>query len=245
VFAVRYWVFLLCWAWIGCTSALASDVVNLAIGEWPPYTSEADAHSKLLEKVVVAAFKLEGLDVKFSYFPWKRSYLKTRDGSFDGTFPWSRTPERENHFLFNKLALVTDQSVYFHLKSTPFDWATMDDLKQYKVGVTSGYKNEAVYKTQQIVADAAPSEELNFKKLIAGRIDVYETSKIVGYSTIKKTLSPDQAARFTHHPKVAEENDYYILFSRAIPNGQTLADRFDSGLRKLKASGAYAKILMP
>lgn len=228
---------------MGSTIGLASGVVNLAVGEWPPFTSERDDKARLLEKVVTAAFKLEGLDVKFSYFPWKRSYIRTSQGDFDGTFPWTRTPEREQLFTFGSVPLVTDHSVYFHLKSTRFDWTTLDDLKNYKVGVTAGYKNEGVYKNLGIVADAAPSEELNFRKLIAKRIDVYETSKMVGYATLNKTLPPEQVRLFTHHPRPSELNDYFIMFARTTPNGRVLADKFDAGLKKLKASGVYAKIL--
>jgi polar amino acid transport system substrate-binding protein len=223
----------------------AGEVVRLAIGEWAPYTSESDPTGKLLERIVTEAFRLEGVEVQYSYFPWKRSYLRVEDGSFDGTFPWNRTQERDKAFILNRVPLVADQAVYFHLKSTAFDWNTLADLKKYRVGVTLGYKNEGIYKKNNIQADVAPSEELNFKKLALGRIEVYETSKVVGYATIAKTMPPELAAQFTHHPKPVAENDYFILFSRRISNGQALAEKFDSGLRKLKASGAYTKVFTP
>lgn len=231
------------WAWCaGCANAQVNGVVRLAIGEWAPYTSQTDTKGKLLERVVSEAFKLEGLKVEYTYYPWKRSYLRTEDGTFDGTFPWNSTPEREETFHFHKIPLLNDLSVYFHLKSTPFDWTHLEDLKNYKVGVSMGYKNEKIYRDHGIVADVAPSEELNFKKIASGRIDVYETSKTVGYATIARTLPPEIASQFTHHPKPAEENNYFILFSRKTPYGKDLAVRFDSGMKKLKASGDYDKI---
>ena len=137
---------------------------------------------------------------------------------------------------------MTDDNVFFHLKSKAFDWKSIEDLKKYKVGVTLGYKQEKIYKDKGITAELVPSEEMNFKKMVAGRIDVYETSKEVGYATIAKTLTPDEAKLFTHHPKPIEQNDYFILFSKKTPNGKAMADKFDAGLKKLKASGAYAKI---
>lgn len=233
----------LLWAlWLTCPAAAATEVVRLAIGEWAPYTAKSDPNGKLLERVVAEAFKLEGVEVQYSYFPWKRSYLRAEDGSFDGTFPWTRTAERDQLFYLHKVPLVTEQSVYFHLKTTAFDWRTLDDLKRYKVGVTLGYKNVELYKANGIRADVAPSEEQNFKKLALGRIDVYETSKIVGYTTIANTLPPDTARLFTHHRRPSDENDYFILFSRKSPNGKEMAARFDAGLKKLKSTGAYDKI---
>ena len=71
------------------SSAFAADVVNMAIGEWAPFTSEKDPKGKLTEKVVTEAYKLEGVDVKFSYFPWKRSSTMVEEGASDASFPCS------------------------------------------------------------------------------------------------------------------------------------------------------------
>lgn len=78
---------------------------------------------------------------------------------------------------------------------------------------------------------------------VLGRIDVYQTSKNVGYATIAKQFTPAEARRFTHHPKVVEQSEYYILFSKKTPHGQALARRFDAGMVKLKQSGAYDRII--
>ncbi|MDT8989393.1 transporter substrate-binding domain-containing protein [Curvibacter sp. APW13] len=226
----------------GLGGAHAAEVINLAIGEWAPFTSEKDPKGKLLETVVTEAFKLEGIEVKYSYYPWKRSSTMVEEGQSDGSFPWGKIPEREATFVFAKSPVMTDESVYFFPKSVPFDWKTIDDLKKYKVGVTIGYKNETVYKNKGIAAESVPQEELNFKKLAAGRLDVYETSKEVGYALIAKHLTPEEAKLITHHPKASEQMEYYIFFSKKNPKAKMYADKFDSGLAKLKASGGYAKI---
>jgi len=223
--------------------AFSKETVRLAIGEWAPYTSEKNVKGKFLEHVVTEAFKLEGIDVIYKYFPWKRSYIQVQNGEFDGTFPWNKTKERKGEFYIHKLSLYKDEAVYYHLKNNAFNWNTIDDLKQYNVGVTIGYKHEKLYKEKGITVEPVASEELNFKKILVGRIDVYRTSKIVGYETINRLFSFEDAARFTHHPTVIEEDDYFILFSKNTPNGKHFALRFDSGLKQLKASGAYDKII--
>ncbi|MBF0452089.1 MAG: ABC transporter substrate-binding protein [Candidatus Magnetomorum sp.] len=223
--------------------SIANEVVRLAIGDWSPYTSKSDTKGKLLEKVVTEAFKLEQIDVNYFYFPWKRSFVLAKKGDYDGTFPWNKTNERDNEFYIHKHSLIKDEGVYFHLKSKSFDWNTIEDLKKYKVGVTIGYKQEKTYKDKGILADAVVSEALNFKKIMAGRIDVYQTSKDVGYATIHQLFSPDQAKLFTTHPKPVEESEYFILFSRKSPKGKYFSEKFDAGLMKLKESGAYDRII--
>ena len=109
--------------------------------------------------------------------------------------------------------------------------------------LAAGFINEKLYKEQGISADSVPSEEMNFKKIVAGRIDVYETSKVVGYETINKILTPDEARLLTHHPNPVGRTDYFMMISKKHPNAKGMADKFDSGLRKLKASGRYEEIL--
>ncbi|MBF0203500.1 MAG: transporter substrate-binding domain-containing protein [Desulfamplus sp.] len=234
---------IICGGSLTCSTVFANKTVKLAIGDWAPYTSETDPKGKLLEEVVTEAFKAEGIDVQYAYFPWKRSYVNAEKGQYDGTFPWNKTPEREEAFYTHKISLIKDDGVYFHLKSKPFDWNTIEDLKKYKVGVTIGYKQEELYKQNGITADTVPEEAMNFKKMLAGRIDIYQTSKVVGYSTINSLFSPDDAAKFTNHPKAVETDEYYILFSKKTPDGKELGDKFDEGMKKIKDSGVYDKIL--
>ncbi|MDK2123384.1 substrate-binding periplasmic protein [Parachitinimonas caeni] len=233
--------------WLGgcllCSVAIAEEPVRLAIGDWPPYTSPSNPKAKLIERIVTEAFRLEGLRTEYEYLPWKRSYLYVQEGKSDGTFPWNKTDEREREFIYNKIPLVRDEGVYFHLKSTKFDWHVFDDIRKYKVGYTIGYKQEQLYKKSGIEADPAMTADLNFKKMLAGRIDVYHTSKVVGYALINEHFTPAERKLFTHHPKVIEENVYYLLFSRKTPNGQQLADKLDAGLQKMIDSGAYAKLV--
>ena len=109
--------------------------------------------------------------------------------------------------------------------------------------MTIGYQDENIYKEKGIDAAPVSSEDLNFKKILDGKIDTYRTSKIVGYDAIKRLFTPEQAALFTTHPKIAEVDKYHALFSMKTANGKELADKLDSGIQKLKNSGEYDKIL--
>ncbi len=219
------------------------ETVRMAIGEWPPYTSGKDNDSRIFERVVTEAFRLEGVDVKYEYFPWKRSYIYTIEGRSDATFPWTKTEERKKIFYLNSEPLAYDDGVFFYLKRKNFNWNTLDDLKKYSVGVTVGFKQEEIYRKLGIPFDMASSEESNFRKLFAGRIDVYWTSKTVGYTMIRRLYGVRGMELFTHHPRVAEKNEYYILFSRKSKDGKLFRDKFDPGLRKLRESGVYDRIL--
>ena len=95
------------------TKVLAVETVTLSIGEWVPYFSQHDPKGKLLEQVVTEAFKLEGVEVKYQYLPWKRSYANAESGVSDGTVGWNKTEERERRFHLNKEPLIRDEAVFF------------------------------------------------------------------------------------------------------------------------------------
>ena len=225
------------------TTAFANEVVKLAIGEWAPYTSSTDPNGKIAETIVKEAFQLENIDIELSYYPWKRSYMLANTGKSDGTFPWTMSDKRATDFIISKEPIIQTKTVFFHLKSLDFDWNNYEDLKKYKIGGTLGYLDIEILEKQGLKIDVVSKEFLNYKKILAGRIDIYPGTFIVGYDMIYKEFAPEKAALFTNHPKSLREKPMYLFISKNIDNGQELADKFDSGMKKLKESGRYDEII--
>jgi polar amino acid transport system substrate-binding protein len=224
-------------------SVTGTETVTMAIGDWQPYTHSSNSKYQMLEKVVAEAYALEDIAVEYSYFPWQRSLLTVQSGVYDGTFPWLMSDQRKDNFITQTVPLMEDDMVFFHLKSISFEWEKWADLKNYQVGVTKGYRQEAVYKETGIPVQVVPEEYLNFVKMLAGRIDVYETSRTVGLSTIQDLFSPEDVAKFTYHSKAVQQAQYYILFSKKSENGERMSKAFTAGFEKLQASGRYMEIL--
>ena len=221
-----------------------NEVVTFAIGEYPPYTSARNPEAKVLEILVTAAFKLQSINVEYKHYPWRRSIALARNGDVDGTFPWLKTSDRQRDFYFSNQEIYRDQGVYWHLRSTPFDWSTPEDLRNYTFGVTVGYtRSREFYKKLGIKAYTEVSEELNFKKLLAGRIDVYRTSRLVGTYLVDSLFDAESRSRFVFHPKFADDAYFFILFSKKTDRGKRLEREFSIGLEKLKASGKYREII--
>jgi len=230
---------------ISPVNLFANETIVLATGEWPPYTSEKDPQGKIAEVILIEAFKLKNINVVCKYVPWKRAYKYTERGEVVGTFPWTKTKEREKDLIiFTKEPLISVKTVFFHLKSLDFKWNDYNDIKKYRVGATLGYSDVEFLKEKGVKVDIAPKEVLNFKKLLGNRIDIVPSAFLVGYNIINKTFTQDKALLFTNSPKpLYTENDFLVI-SKKIPNGQKIADTFDSGLRELKQSGKYDEIIM-
>ena len=228
------------------TNSSANETITLAIGEWAPYTSEKNQKGKIAEVLVTEAFKLVGIGVKFQYFPWKRSYVSAQKGVLTGTFPWLKTDKRASEIIYTKEPLIESRYVFFHMKSLNFKWESDEDLKKYNFGGTIGYKEIEFLESRGIKVQKVVKEEFNLKKMLVGRIDVAPFDFLVGYHTINTLFPPAQAALFTNHPRDifgAGAENMYLLISKNITNGQEIADKFDTGLRKLKESGRYDTII--
>jgi len=224
-------------------SVWANEVIKVASGNWEPFNSKREKNANIAELLVDAAFKLEGIDTKYAYFPWKRSYSNVQKGKHDISFPWIKNEARQKDFLFNNVPLITEKTVFFHLKDLDFDWKDYNDLKKYKIGGTNGYASNKVLASNGINVDIVGTEELNYKKLLKGRIDLYPGAFFVGYYQINRLFGPAKSAMFTNHSKPMTVDDYYVLFNKNNPKSKEWIQKLDSGLRKLKTSGEYDRLV--
>lgn len=219
----------------------AEKVVTLTNGEWPPYVSENLKHYGVASHIVSEAFALEGITVKYVFLPWKRAYADAENGKNNGSLVWSRGTDREESFYFSD-TVITGQSVFFHLKSFSFNWQSYDDLVDLAIGGSLGY----VYRIQdnpRIKIERASSDDLNFKKLLAGRIDIFPSDVDAGYSTINAHLTPEKANLITHHPRAYNVAFYHLILSKKIDKNIQYIKAFNLGLKKLKERGRYEQFI--
>jgi len=222
----------------------ANDVIKVSTGEWPPYTTQINNTTGVLQKIVNEAFKEEGIDVTYDFLSWKKAYKMAKDVSYDGTMPLFKTADREKDFLYSKNVIARTKTVFFHLKSLNFQWNEYSDLKQYKIGETIGFKTAKILKNAGVDVEMASSEKENFDKLLAGKIDATSASYLVGYGIINRNYTTQDIDKFTTHgKKVYPATGVYFLVSKKHPRAQELVDKFDSGLKKLLKSGRYIKLI--
>lgn len=225
------------------TTVTGEGTVRLANGEWIPFQSEKLPHYGVVSHIVTEAFQSTGVTVEYGFFPWKRSFMLAKKGEWDGTFVWFRTPERAVDFLFSD-PVYEFTTVFFHLKSTAFDWDTIDDLQGLKIGVSLGtiFEGECQKMKDEgknLTCEAAPTDLSNLEKLAAGRIQVFPCDREVCSAVIKEAFSPDVARQFTYHSKPYYNDQGVILFGKIGRNSQQHVELFNRGLRYLKSSGRY------
>ena len=177
-------------------------------------------------------FAEEGIQVEYVFMPWRRGYEEARDGRLDGTIVWSRTEERARDFLFSE-PVGSLRTMLFHHRDVPFDWETIEDLSDLRIGGVIGY-SYAVEQAEQdgrIRIDRIAEPANNYLKLMAGRLDLVAEDEAVGLALLEEL---GLTKEITFHPKPLKHVNYHVLLSRHSGRGEALLSAFNRGLAKLR-----------
>jgi len=238
--------FLMLIAGCGVAATQTSKTIRLTNGEWQPFLSKDVPHHGFASHIVTEAFALVGVEVEYGFFPWKRSMKLAREGTWDGSAIWGTSEERLQNFHFTD-AVVPTTYVFFHLKTTAFDWDDYDDLSDLNVGGTVEYYYSDAFEAAEAAGVfrtvRGRSDEVSLKNLLKGRIDVFPGAVMVTYEQIRDTFSEQEAALFTHHAKPIADKPLFVLLAKVVPGSERMRDLFNEGLRQLKASGRYDQII--
>ena len=239
-------IFLALFVSLSSILSASTTTVKLTTGHWPPYFDENSPNGGFVAELIEAAFATQGMGVEFIFLPWSRALLMVNAKRFDGTAIWSCTEDRSDDYYYSN-AILPYRYVFYHRKDQPFDWNSSADLAGKVIGVTQDYsynENIAPLVAEGIVqTDVTTSDHSNFKKLLAGRIDLFPMDPVTGQTLINQWFTPEQASQFTFHPKPLRRGFYHVLFSKQAPDGRILRDRLNDGLQELRQTGEFESII--
>jgi polar amino acid transport system substrate-binding protein len=226
---------------------LLAETIRISNGEWEPFLSNYSYQYGLDSHIVTEAFKLEGIDVEWGFFPWQRANENAKNSkNWDASCCWWPDNETTKEFLMS--APITQTSfVFYHLKSYKLHWDSLQDLKGIKIGGTTMYHygNEFMdaIAEKTLSVEFTTKDEFNYKKLLAGRIQIFPNDPSVGDAQIRGHLSPNEASLITYHPKRFGISSLHLIMSKNHQRNKYFIDKFNAGLKKLKESGRYQQML--
>ena len=228
-----------------CLMARAADgeVIKLVSGDLLPYAARELPGGGMLAEVVQWAFKRVGVGTTLDWMPWKRGYELTRIAQFDATFPYARKPDREQEFFYSDLLVGGVRSIYAR-PDTGIDPASMGTFRGKRYCVPNGF---IIYPQMDVLLQEGalkinrPASLATCAKMVAlDRADFYLTESTAGDAAL---LQADVGAAVIRLPKPFERAEYYLIVSRSHPEGAALIVQFNRGLKLLKASGDYQRIV--
>jgi polar amino acid transport system substrate-binding protein len=216
----------------------------VAAGEIPPFAS-ARKEDSFLGALFEEMAPLMGVHFEFVYLPWKRCEAAVEEQTAWGAVPYVPTAEREQKFLFSA-PLYAKQTKLFYF-SPPGRPAVQGNgelasLRRHRIGGVRGYFYEQLLRDAGIHMDEALSEEQNFRKLHAGRIDLAAAIDAVGWTVIRRQFTPEEIPYFHTLDTPLHVGFNHLMTSQHYPNTVALLDRFNAALAALRRNGTYKSV---
>jgi polar amino acid transport system substrate-binding protein len=215
--------------------------VDAVTEPWAPYMSPELLNQGFLPELLVEALKRKGFTATVKFIPWARAVSNVKRGFSDALCGAYYTEERAK-FLVYSLPITEVQDVLFCKNEKKISYKQLTDLKPYEIGVVRGASygeafNSATFLKKQEVA----KYELNIKKLIKGRIDLFAGPGDIIKYTIRKQF-PELTDQIVSITPPLSRNKIYIGFSKKSKGYQERLKAFNSGVEMMKKDGSFAAL---
>ncbi|MGF1740390.1 transporter substrate-binding domain-containing protein [Vibrio profundum] len=222
-----------------------SDTIRLVTTDWDPYYGSELRNGGVITVIVKAAFSKAGVESTIRFVPWKRAIQEVEEGKSDVLMGAYYSHDRARRFMFSQPVYEIKVSIVA-LKSLGItSFGQLEDLKKYKIGVGRGWVNsEAFDKATYLNKEVASNQILNIRKLFKKRVDMVVMSKGVFLAEYSK-LSPSYInnEEYIFVKPMLDEKFIYMLSGKKNPKANDIIYKFNLGLKSLKDSGEYNKIL--
>lgn len=215
-------ILLTCWLALLLTCITVSQAIAqvptelvFAVRPIPPYMEPGpDGYRGSHIDIMLALAKRLGVKLRLQECPTVRCLRLLEEGGVDIAMGFAREPARETYIYFVQPAYASPTRTLFYLrKNETRSLHNLTQLNDLKVGLVRGvFYTDALNKIPEQQRDYAPDMESNFRKLVAGRIDVVPAGINVGTRVIEKLgLEADiKTAQFS----LVLNTERYISLSR-------------------------------
>lgn len=222
------------------SAVAAQPVVTVDVDNANPpfmYAAGDGTAAGVYPAVVEAVFREMGQPLQLQARPWRRA-LSELDAGSAAVAGIYKTTERAQRYDYSEPLLVERLVVYVH-RSQAWPVTKMDDHKGRLVGIIAGWSYgdafDAARRSGAVKVEEVPSDEQNFRKLNARRLDA--------------VIAIDESARplLARFPDIVQagvlaENPTYLAINKSAAQRE-LIDRFNDALARLRRSGQLDRLL--
>ena len=221
---------------------MAREKIVLTTLDWEPYIGQKLENNGYVAEIVKEAFNRSGYDLELQYYPWARTVMLANKGRVDGYFPEYYSENLKKHSLISE-KIPGGPVGFFKKKGSDIEFKSLESLKPYRIGVVRGYTNEEKFDDADFLKkELVKSDDLNIKKLLKGRIDLFVGDKFVGFYTQRvNKLEKMGEMEFISPPLTVQ--DLYVCISQKTKDYKKKMKAFNDGLKSMNEDGTIDKIL--
>ncbi|MCX7829181.1 MAG: transporter substrate-binding domain-containing protein [Thermanaerothrix sp.] len=209
---------------------------------WPPYFDPRSQRLGVASEIVRGALRSQGYRVSFRVMPWEAAQKAVYEGSADMLIDAWYTKEREKKYLVSS-PYARSRIVFFKRKDRPFRYGGKESLKGLKVGLIKGYSyDEEFLSWDSYKRDYDVSFVSLALKVASRRLDLAINDQLVGKLEILKREPWLLNVLDVAEPPLREAT-LHVMVSRKVKDGEEILKAFERGLKEMKKSGQYRRIL--
>lgn len=206
------------------------------------YDSEKDSVSGIDIDIIDKIYSDAGYQIEYKIVPWDTSINMIKNGLADIIPTIAINKEREGFLDFSMNYRTESRYNFYTSKENNVCIESIKDLKEKRVGVLAGYTYYTDFdKNNTFHRDFSVKEEIMFRKLLKGQIDVIILNSYSGDYIIKKMGLSNKIKLENYKHVEADISETRLGFCK-IKNNKKIIDLFNNRYSELEKDGTIKKI---
>lgn len=218
-----------------------ASVLKVTGSLWTPYIDDELPNGGLAADLVRTALTRAGYEVEPNIESWPRAYQGTAIGLYDVVAAVWQNDARSADLLFSEAYLLNDIVLLSRL-GVRVEFATLDDLSGYRIGVVRGYAYDEAFDRTDLNRVTNNHLIQNLLLLKQGKLDMIVGDKWSIFDQISRFI-PDDLSHFTLVAQPVARRGLRLGVSRLNPDAATITWRFNDAITAMKTDGTYAAIV--
>jgi polar amino acid transport system substrate-binding protein len=230
---------------VALVSSAVADSWRLVTGDdYAPFTGESLPAGGMLTQVVQSALAAAGISNTLDWRPWNRGYLQTLRGDYDATFPYVRSVQREQEYLYSE-PLFTPQQHIFSRAGEVIEVTDIASMLGKRLCFPLGWQSPPVLQQMldrgQLVRHSPAGLKECAKLLLLGRDDFFISDHRLGLTALQASGAPMSA--FRRSTETLSSSALHLIVPRSHPRAAAIIEQFNEALAALHASGEYQRLI--
>jgi len=221
-----------------------AEPVKISTLNWGYYVGETLIDNGPHAVIVREAFREVGMDVEFSFYPWKRAHNNALTKK-TLLISASDTIERRKIFLYSN-PYDNAASYLIGLKKNKYKYnGNIQSLQNYSIGVLSGHYLVKMLQDAGVNNVIEVSNDIqNIKMLFAGRFDFIAVSKKPAISILNNESGINGTLeQVVFYEPPIRDNPVHLVAHKDMPKSKEIILEFNKGLKIMKENGTYDLIM--
>lgn len=226
-----------------CLPALSvADVMpplNLLTDNYPPFNMPGDKPGEvrgISTEIVQQLLARIGRPYQIRLYPWQRALSAAQNTPDSCVFSTSRTPERESLYSWVGPLAETSWALFaYEADPSTANLSNIEDVRDKRIGSSHGDAIVTWLQSYGYRVDVAPRDDINPRKLLAGRIDLWASGRLAGQYILHQQQIRDIVPRLTFN-----RSSMYLACNRDLPSDEV--KRLNHELQHMREDGSISAI---